>query len=56
MGEIEITVLEKNEIYTRLLAKYNGKEYKFDISSSVPEDEIIRMAHDYISIKEKLHS
>lgn len=56
MGEIEIKVLEKNEIYTIIIASYNGKEYKFDISSSVPEDEIIRMAQDYISIKEKLHS
>lgn len=56
MGEIQIKVLEKNDIYTRILASYNGKDYKFDISSSVPEEEIIRMAQDYISIKEKLNS
>jgi hypothetical protein len=56
MEEIKIQVLEKTEIYTRLLASYNGKEYKFDISSSVPEEEVIRMAEQYITLKEKLYS
>lgn len=49
MEEIKIQVLEKTEIYTRLLASYNGKEYKFDISSQVPEEDIQRMAEYYIT-------
>jgi len=56
MGEIQIQILEKNDIYTRILANYNGKDYKFDISSQVPEENIIKMAQDYISIKERLNS
>ena len=56
MEEIKIQVLEKTEIYTRLLVSYNGKEHKFDISSSVPEEEIVKMAEQYIILKEKLNS
>ena len=39
------------------LAAYNtiidDKEYIFDISSSVPEEEIMRMTQEYITIKER---
>jgi hypothetical protein len=56
MEEIQIVVLEKDDNHTRILATYKSKEYKFDISSATPEEDVIKLARDYISIKERLNS
>jgi hypothetical protein len=47
--EIKIEKIEVTEIYTRLLVTYEGREYIFDISSTVPEYDIQRMAEYYIT-------
>ena len=47
--EIKIEKIEVTEIYTRLRATYEGREYIFDISSSVPEEDVQRMAEYYIT-------
>lgn len=47
--EIIIEKIEVTEIYTRLRATYDGREYIFDISSTVPEEDIQSMAEYYIT-------
>ena len=47
--EIKIEKIEVTEIYTRLRATYEGREYVFDISSTVPEEDIHRMTEYYIT-------
>ena len=53
--EIQIQILEKTDIYTRILANYEGREYIFDISSLVPEEEVYNMTERYITLTEKLN-
>ena len=46
--EIQIKIVESNQLHTKIVATYNGIDYKFDISNILSEEDVIKMAKDYI--------
>jgi len=52
--KIQIKIIESNKLHTKIVVIYNNTEYKFDISNIISEEDVIRLATNYITIKENI--